>query len=64
MKFEGGNIFSITFSNQDSLLEIADKLLENNDFNLKLMSRMPPRRLLEHIDISKIELFLAYRKRY
>ena len=57
MKFEGGNIFSITFSNQDSLLEIADKLLENNDFNLKLMSRMPPRRLLEHIDISKIELF-------
>jgi len=57
MKFEGGNIFSITFSNQDSLLEIADKLLENNDSNLKLMSRMPPRRLLEHIDISKIELF-------
>ena len=57
MKFEGGNIFSITFSNQDSLLEIADKLLENNDSNLKLMSRMPPRRLLEHIDISKINLF-------
>ena len=57
MKFEGGNIFSVTFSNQDKLLEMTDELLENNEIVIKLMSRLPPRRLLEHIDISKIELF-------
>lgn len=57
MKFEGGNIFSIDYSNQDDLLALTDKLLENSEYNLKLMSRLPPRRLLEHIDISKIELF-------
>ncbi|MBT7460024.1 MAG: DUF835 domain-containing protein [Euryarchaeota archaeon] len=57
MKFEGGNIFSIDYSTQDELLALADKLLENTDFEVKLMSRMPPRRLLEHIDISKIDLF-------
>jgi hypothetical protein len=57
VKFEGGNIFSIDYSTQDELLALADKLLENSDYNIKLFSRMPPRRLLEHIDISKIGLF-------
>jgi hypothetical protein len=57
MKFEGGNIFSIDYSNQNELLAFADKILENPDYDVKLMSRIPPRRLLEHIDISKIELF-------
>jgi hypothetical protein len=57
MKFEGGNIFSIDYSSQNELLAFADKILENPDYDVKLMSRIPPRRLLEHIDISKIELF-------
>lgn len=57
MKFEGGNIFSIDYSTQNELLAFADKILENPDYDVKLMSRIPPRRLLEHIDISKIELF-------
>ena len=29
MKFEGGNLFSIDFLNQTRLLELVDKLLEN-----------------------------------
>ncbi len=57
MKFEGGNIFSIDFSTQDNLLAFTDKLLENGYYSIKLISRVPPRRLLEHIDISKIHLF-------
>ena len=57
MKFEGGNIFSIDYSTQNELLAFADKILENPDYDVKLMSRIPPRRLLEHIDISKIELY-------
>ena len=56
MKFEGGNIFSIDFFNQNRLLGWIDKLLENDDNPVRLLSRLPPRRLLEHIDISKIEL--------
>ena len=57
MKFEGGNLFSIDFLNQTRLLELVDKLLENENSNIKLFSRLPPRRLLEHIDISRLELY-------
>ena len=57
MKFEGGNIFSIDFVSQIKLLEWIDKLLEDEDSNVKLFSRLPPRRLLEHIDISRLELY-------
>tara|TARA_A100001388_G_C28771646_1_gene504259 strand:- start:2898 stop:3767 length:870 start_codon:yes stop_codon:yes gene_type:complete len=57
VKFEGGNIFSIDFMNQTKLLELVDRLLESDELEIKLFSRLPPRRLLEHIDISRIELY-------
>ena len=41
MKFEGGNIFSIDFVSQIKLLEWIDKLLEDEDSNVKLFSRLP-----------------------
>ncbi len=57
MKFEGSNIFSIDFFNQSELLAWVDRLLETDNTAIKLFSRLPPRRLLEHIDISKVELY-------
>ena len=57
MKFEGSNIFSIDFFNQSELLAWVDGILETDKNTIKLFSRLPPRRLLEHIDISKLELY-------
>jgi len=63
MKFHRGNIFSIDFTTQDELLAWIDKEVENSESTFKLISRLPPRRLLEHVDLSKIQLlWLSERK--
>ncbi len=63
MDLRGGNIFSIDFSTQNDFLAWFDGIVEKSDFNLKLISRLPPRRLIEHLDLSKFSLiWLTERK--
>ena len=54
---EYGNIYTTEFTSDDELLAWVDRLSSNESNHILLLSRLPHRRLLEHIDISKVEAY-------
>lgn len=56
-KMERGHIYSCDFPQGASLLEWIDWNSQSSENHLVFLSRLPHRRLLEHIDIAKVETY-------
>ena len=54
---EKGHIFTTEFIDDDATLEWVDRLSQSTDEHVLLLSRLPHRRLLEHIDINSVEAY-------
>ena len=55
--FEIGVTYNLNHVSESDFLFYLDKLSEEIDSHLLLISRLPQRRLLEHIDLDKIESY-------
>lgn len=54
---KAGNIYSCEFSGHPELLAFTEEWMVGKDDHVLLFSRMPHRRLMEHIDIKTIEAY-------
>ena len=54
---EKGNIFTTEFIDDDATLAWIDKHSHSTNEHILLLSRLPHRRLLEHIDINAVEAY-------
>lgn len=52
-----GMLYSLRYESQDKFLAIVDKFSQESDKHAMLVSRSPQRRLLEHIDLDKVESY-------
>ena len=52
-----GKLYSLRYESQDKFLAIVDKFSQNSEKHAMLVSRSPQRRLLEHIDLDKVESY-------
>ena len=52
-----GKLYSLRYESQDKFLAIVDKFSQDSDKHAMLISRSPQRRLLEHIDLDKVESY-------
>ena len=52
-----GKLYSLRYESQDKFLAIVDKFSQDSDKHAMLVSRSPQRRLLEHIDLDKVESY-------
>ena len=52
-----GMLYSLRYESQDKFLAIVDKFSQDSDKHAMLVSRSPQRRLLEHIDLDKVESY-------
>ena len=52
-----GKLYSLKYESQDKFLAIVDKFSQNSEKHAMLVSRSPQRRLLEHIDLDKVESY-------
>ncbi len=57
MDFEFGKSYTHTLISQDEILAYVDSLSMRDDGHVLLLSRLPQRRLLEHIDLDKVESY-------
>ena len=57
MRMEKGHIFTTEFIDDDATLAWVDRLSQSTDEHVLLLSRLPHRRLLEHIDINSVEAY-------
>ena len=57
MDFEFGKSYTYSLVSQDEILAYVDTLSMRDDGHVLLLSRLPQRRLLEHIDIDKVESY-------
>jgi len=57
MDFEFGKSYTHTLISQDEILAYVDSLSMRGDGHVLLLSRLPQRRLLEHIDLDKVESY-------
>ena len=57
MDFEFGKSYTYSLVSQDEILAYVDTLSMRDDGHVLLLSRLPLRRLLEHIDIDKVESY-------
>lgn len=53
--FEGGKTYTYNHESESEFLEYIDRISGDYEGHILLISRLPQRRLLEHIDIDKIE---------
>ena len=52
-----GNIYTLDLVSQDEILAYVDKLSMRDQEHVLLLSRLPQRRLIEHIDLDKVEAY-------
>ena len=52
-----GNIYTLDLVSQDEILAYVDKLSMRDQEHALLLSRLPQRRLIEHIDLDKVEAY-------
>ena len=57
MDFEFGKSYTYTLTSQDEILAYVDSISMRDDGHVLLLSRLPQRRLLEHIDLDKVESY-------
>ena len=56
-EMKAGNIYTLDLESQDELLVYVDKLSMRDQEHILLLSRLPQRRLIEHIDLDKVESY-------
>ena len=54
---EKGRIYTTEFVNDDDTLAWVDRVSQSSDEHILLFSRLPHRRLLEHLDINAVEAY-------
>lgn len=54
---EKGRIYTTEFVNDDETLAWVDRVSQSSDEHILLFSRLPHRRLLEHLDINAVEAY-------
>ena len=55
MDFEFGKLYTHTLISQDEILAYVDNISTRDEEHVLLLSRLPQRRLLEHVDLDKVE---------
>ena len=56
-EMEVGNIYTLNLVSQDEVLAYVDKVSMRDQEHVLLLSRLPQRRLIEHVDLDKIEAY-------
>ena len=56
-EMKAGNIYTLDLVSQDEILAYVDKLSMRDQEHVLLLSRLPQRRLIEHIDLDKVEAY-------
>jgi len=56
-EMEVGNIYTLNLVSQDEVLAYVDKASMRDQEHVLLLSRLPQRRLIEHVDLDKIEAY-------
>ena len=56
-EMKAGNIYTLDLESQDEILAYVDKLSMRDQEHILLLSRLPQRRLIEHIDLDKVESY-------
>ena len=56
-EMKAGNIYTLNLVSQDETLAYVDKLSMRDQEHVLLLSRLPQRRLIEHIDLDKVETY-------
>ena len=56
-EMKAGNIYTLDLESQDEILAYVDKLSMRDQEHVILLSRLPQRRLIEHIDLDKVEAY-------
>ncbi len=57
MKLELGKAYSLNLVSQDEMLAYFDSVSMRDQEHVLLLSRLPQRRLLEHVDLDKVEAY-------
>ena len=56
-EMKAGNIYTLDLESQDEILAYVDKLSMRDQEHVLFLSRLPQRRLIEHIDLDKVEAY-------
>ncbi len=56
-EMKAGNIYTLDLVSQEEILAYADKVSMRDDEHVLLLSRLPQRRLIEHVDLDKVEAY-------
>ena len=56
-EMKAGNIYTLDLVSQEEILAYVDKLSMRDQEHVLLLSRLPQRRLIEHIDLDKVEAY-------
>ena len=56
-EMKAGNIYTLDLVSQDEILAYVDKLSMRDQEHVLLLSRLPQKRLIEHIDLDKVEAY-------
>jgi len=56
-EMKAGSIYTLDLVSQDEILAYVDKLSMRDQEHVLLLSRLPQRRLIEHIDLDKVEAY-------
>ena len=62
-EMKAGNIYTLDLVSQDEILAYVDKISMRDQEHVLLLSRLPQRRLIEHIDLDKVEGLLGHNSR-
>ena len=54
---ETGKIYTLNLLSQDDVLGYVDKISMRDQEHVLLLSRLPQRRLVEHLDLDKVEAY-------
>ena len=57
MELEFGKAYTLNLVSQDEMLAYVDSISMRDEGNVLLLSRLPQRRLLEHVDLDKVEAY-------
>ncbi len=57
MKLELGKAYTLNLVSQDEMLAYVDSISMRDEEHVLLLSRLPQRRLLEHVDLDKVEAY-------
>ena len=56
-EMKASSIYTLNLVSQDEILAYVDKLSMRDQEHVLLLSRLPQRRLIEHIDLDKVEAY-------